>query len=205
MIAKLIHSRYLIWVLLAVPAIPFIDEFISPSRYYPEMMQRSGVLSVQLLVFSLSITPITLVLKPYNWGRVISRWLLAKRKYFGLAAAAYAAIHTIFYLRFIAWDIELAWLEALDWPFGTGWIAMILFILLAVFSNSWGVKTLGKAWKPIQRFSYIIAIASLSHWLLLDFFIDDALYWIVPLTVAKLIHIAFRVYPLFAKATDKLV
>ena len=176
-----------------------MDEFLFPSRYYPEMMQRSGVLSVQLLVFSLSITPITLLLKPYNWGKFVSRWLLAKRKYFGLAAAAYATIHTLFYLRFISWDLELAWLEALDWPFGTGWIAMVAFLILSVFSNGWGVRLLGKAWKPVQRGSYIIAVASLAHWFLLDFFIDDVLVWIAVLGFAKTLHVAFRIYPLFSK------
>lgn len=200
MIYKLVNSRYLLWILLAIPAIPYIDEFIFPTRYYPEMMQRSGVLSVQLLVFTLSITPLTLLMKPYAFGRAISRWLLAKRKYFGLSAAAYALFHTVFYLRFISWDLELAWLEALDWPFGTGWIAMLLFILVSIFSNKWGVRTLGNVWKPIQRFSYVIAFAALSHWLLLDFFIDDALVWIVPLVIAKALHLVIRIYPLFAKA-----
>lgn len=198
MIQRLVYSRYLIWLLLSIPAIPFIDEFLFPSRYYPEMMQRSGVLSVQLLVFSLSITPVTLLLKPFAWGKSIARWLLAKRKYFGLAAAAYAAIHTLFYLRFISWDLELAWLEALDWPFGTGWIAMIAFVILAIFSNSWGVRILGKAWKPVQRGSYVIAIASLAHWLLLDFFLDDVIIWMLLLGAAKSLHIALRVYPLFS-------
>ncbi len=162
-------------------------------------MQASGVLSIQLLVATLAITPVTLLLKPFDTGKAISRWLLAKRKYFGLAAALYALIHTVLYLRYVAWDWELVWLESLDLQFATGWIAMILFVLISVFSNQWGIRTLGKHWKNLQRLSYIVAIAALWHWLLLDFFVHDAMMWIIPLAIAKAVHIALRVYPLFAK------
>jgi len=198
---KVIGSRYFLWLLLAIPSPQLIYDLLFPGfYYYPEMMQKSGIISIQLLVFTLSITPITLILKPFDLGKVISRWLLAKRKYFGLAAAVYALIHTILYMRYILWDVELAWLEALDLPFATGWIAMILFILVSIFSNQWGVRTLAKHWKNLQRLSYIIAVAALVHWLLLDFFIHDAMEWIIPLAIAKLVHVGFRIYPLFAKA-----
>lgn len=198
MASRIINSRYLLWILLAIPAVPFLDDFINPSRYYPEMMQSSGILSIQFLVATLCITPITLVLKPIKWGRAVARWLLPRRKYFGLAAAAYALIHTVLYLRYISWDWHLAVLEGLEWPFATGWIAMFLFLLVAAVSNQTGIKRLGPYWKPVQRLSYAIAVFALLHWLLLDVFIDDPLVWIIPLAAAKLLHIVLRVNQKFS-------
>jgi sulfoxide reductase heme-binding subunit YedZ len=163
------------------------------------MMQRSGVLSLQLLVLTLSITPVTLLFKPFELGRAISRWLLAKRKIFGLSAAVYALIHTVLYLRYISWDWQLAWLEGLEWPFATGWIALLLFVVIASVSHKKGIATLGSWWKPIQRLSYAVAIFGFLHWLLLDFFIHDAMEWIIPLVITKTVHIGFRINQLFTK------
>lgn len=202
MIANLIQSRYLLWLILSIPALPFIDEFINQSRYYPEVMQRTGLISVQLLVLTLSITPITLLLKPFAIGRAVSRWLLAKRKYFGLFSALYALIHTLLYLREIEWDWYLAWLEGLDWPFATGWIAFLLFCAVALISNKTGIKLLGQGWKPIQRLTYPIAILVFVHWLLLDPFVGDPLIWIVPLVVLKLIHTGFRINQSFSNSAN---
>ncbi|MEM7069469.1 MAG: ferric reductase-like transmembrane domain-containing protein [Pseudomonadota bacterium] len=194
-ILALIGSRYIIWIALSIPAIPFVAEFIWPDRYYPEMMHRSGELSVQLLVLTLAITPISMILK--NWKSVsgFGLWLLRNRRYFGLASFSYAAIHTLLYLRQIGFDWGLAWLEALDLPFGSGWIAMLAMIPLALTSNNWSVRKLGRKWKPLQRFSYLIAAATFLHWLLLDFFLEDVLFWIALLVVAKVVQIApnFRV------------
>ena len=192
-IVSFLGSRYLVWLLLAIPAWPYVSEFISPDRYYPEMMQRSGVLSVQLLVFTLSITPIAMGLKYWEKASPFGLWLLRNRRYFGLAAFAYAAIHTLLYLRQISFDVSLAWLEALDWPFGSGWIALIVISVIAATSNNWSVRRLRRRWKTIQRYSYLVAIAAFAHWLLLDFFIDDAMQWIIPLVIAKVFHVIMKV------------
>ena len=189
----IIKSRYLIWLVLSIPALEYVHELMYPSRYYPEMMQESGELSIQILVFTLCITPLTLVLRYAEWGKSIARLLLKTRRYFGVAGFAYAAIHTILYIR-QTFDLELIWLEALDWPLGTGWICVLILLPLALTSNARSVRAMGKSWKWMQRLSYIAIIAGFAHWLLLDFFIDNAMVWIVPLVIAKLVHLGFRLY-----------
>jgi len=151
---KVLNSRYLIWLLLSLPAFEYIYELLYPSRHYPEIMENSGELSMQILVFTLCITPAALVLKNFTFSKSTARWLLKSRRYFGIAGFGYAGIHTVLYVR-QTFDIELIWLEAWDWPLGTGWI---------------------------------------SFWLLLDFFIDNALVLIVPLVCAKLFHLSYRVW-----------
>lgn len=195
-----VNSKYLVWILLSIPALEYVHELFVPSRHYPEMMQYSGELSIQLLVFTLCITPITFVLKYAEWGKIVSRWLLKNRRYFGVAGFGYALIHTILYVR-QTFDFELIWLEALDWPLGTGWISLLILLPLALTSNQWAINKMGKAWKWMQRFSYIAIIAGFVHWLLLDFFIDNAMMWIVPLVIAKLVHLGFRLYSRFKKRT----
>ena len=186
-------SRYLIWLILSIPAFEYVHELIYPSRYYPEMMQESGELSIQILAFTLCITPLTLVLRYAEWGKAISRWLLKTRRYFGVAGFAYAVIHTVLYVR-QTFDLELIWLEAQGWPLGTGWISLLILLPLALTSNARSVHAMGKSWKWTQRLSYIAIIAGFAHWLLLDFFIDNAMMWIVPLVIAKLVHLGFRLY-----------
>lgn len=192
-ISSILKNKYLLWALLALPSWQYLSEFISPDRYYPEMMKNSGILSIQLLVFSLCITPISFILKKINVLKPLALWLIRSRRYFGLAGFGYAAIHTALYVRQI-FDIELIWLEAFIWSLGTGWISLFILLILALTSNNWSVKTLGKYWKHLQRLSYLAIIAGFAHWILLDFFIDNALVWIIPLVIAKLVHIGFRVY-----------
>lgn len=187
----ILASRYPVWLLLALPSFEYLHELFYPSRHYPEIMETSGVLSVQLLVFTLCITPLTLVLRYVELGRVIARWLLRNRRYFGVAGFAYAAIHTVLYVR-QTFDFELIVLEALDWPLGTGWIALIILLPIALTSNKQSVKAMGRGWKVLQRTSYIAIIAAFAHWLLLDFFIDNASVWIILLLIAKVLHLAFR-------------
>jgi len=188
---KIINSKYLLWLLLAVPSFQYIADFIQPGRYYPEMVKDTGLWGVQLLVFTLFITPISLILRYWNWGKVVGRWLVIRRKYFGLAGAGYGLIHTLLYVRYV-WDIELIWLEALSWAFGLGWIAMILLFGISLTSNQFSIARMGKWWKFVQRISYLAIIGVLIHWALLDFFLDDVLVWAIPLALAKLVHMALR-------------
>ncbi|MEM9278203.1 MAG: ferric reductase-like transmembrane domain-containing protein [Pseudomonadota bacterium] len=189
---NVLGRRYLVWLALALPAWPYIEEYFSPGRYYPEMLHNLGVFSIQMLVLTLSVTPLSLILR--NWQPAIpfALWLIRNRRYFGVASFAYALIHTLLYLKTISFDWYLAFLEALDWPFATGWIALFVMAILALTSNNWSVKRLGSFWKPLQRLSYVTAITGLAHWLLLDFFIDDVMTWIIVLLVAKSLHILLR-------------
>lgn len=201
-IKAILASKYLIWLLLALPAVEYVHELFYPDRYYPEMMENSGILSIQILVFTLFITPLTLILRYAEFGKLIAHWLLKNRRYFGVAGFGYAMVHTVLYVR-QTFDIDLIILEALDWPLGTGWISFLILCPLALTSNKWFINKMGRAWKWMQRLSYIAIIAAFAHWLLLDFFYDNALVWIIPLVIAKLVHLGFRLYSRSKNRTPK--
>ncbi len=52
----------------------------------------------------------------------------------------------------------------------TGWLAMLVFLVLASTSNNWSVKRLGKRWKRLQRFAYVAGALSFLHWYLLGYY-----------------------------------
>ncbi len=187
-----INSRYLLWLLLAFPSIPFVFDFIKEDKYYSEMMYETGVLSTQLLVFTLSITPMTHVLKLWSFGRYLRKWLLQRRRYFGVASFGYAFIHLLLYIRETEEIIEI-YEEALSITLGFGWIAFLIFIPLAVTSNNYFMKLMGKRWKQLQRFAYFAAIATFVHWITLGIFLSLCYQWIALLVIAKVIHLSFYI------------
>lgn len=185
------YGKYLLWFILAFPSWQYLGEFFWPDRYYPEMMEKSGVLSMQLLVVTLAVSPAALLLKRFALSKQLALWLVRSRRYLGLAGFFYAVIHTALYIR-QTYDFELIWLEAFTWAFGTGWLALLMLVPVAITSNGLSVRRLGKWWKRLQKLSYLVMILGFAHWLLLDFFIDNALVWIVMLLVAKTVQIMFR-------------
>ncbi len=213
LVKVIINSRYLLWLLLALPAYEYLLHFFSPggfdpvflrdmgldqlanilqtTGYYPEMIKDTGLWGVQLLIFTLCITPLSLLIRYWNWGKVVGLWLIVRRKYFGLAGAGYGLIHTLLYMSY-TWDLKLIWLEALQWSFGTGWIAIFLLAGISATSNQFSVARMGKWWKQVQRLSYIAIILVLLHWALLDFFLEDVLWWAIPLALVKLVHVGLR-------------
>ena len=191
MTATILNSRYLLWALLFLPSIPLLQDFIWRERYYAEMMYESGVWSVQLLVLTLSITPLSMVLKRFLIVQTLALWLLQRRRYFGVASFGYAIVHAALYAREVG-DAATIWLEAFDWEFTTGWLAFFVMLLLALTSNQYSTRALGKNWKRLQRLSYFVAAGVLLHWLLFDQFLDVAFLWFGLLAGMKVVQIILR-------------
>ena len=184
------NSKPLLWLVLALPAWPYLYDFIKPDLYYGEMMYETGLFATQLFVFTLCITPISKLLKRFKKGRNINRWLIARRRNFGVASFAYALIHTIIYLREIA-DLDLLLFEVTLIEIAFGWIAILFMLPIAFTSNDVSMRMLGKNWKTIQRGVYLLAIATFVHWLSFGFFLEWGILLMQLLIVAKIIQLAF--------------
>ena len=96
------------------------------------------------------------------------RWLGRHRRDFGVACFAYAMAHAIAYLVRKA-DVALIVDEALSAGMLTGWIALLLFLPLALTSNDYSVRRLKKGWKRLHRLVYAGALLTLAHWILTAF------------------------------------
>lgn len=154
-------SPYWLWLLLAVPAFPIIYDAVASTnpRVFHILVHPSGEWSARLLIVALCATPLALLLR----GRSFPRWLVRNRRHFGVAAFAYAGLHTLFYI------LDKATLDSIvgELPrlyIWTGWLAFAIFIPLAVTSADWAVRRLGRWWKPLQRWSYAAALLTLVHW-----------------------------------------
>lgn len=205
-VKTILYSRQALWLCLAWPAFPLIWDFYEDLRHYPELMLITGLLSIQLLVLSLAITPFSLLTKRWHLMRKVSQWLLVRRRYFGVASFGYGFLHVAFYVRDVASPLSI-WLEAFDLPVLVGWIGFLILLLLAVTSNDASIRIMGKRWKNLQRLSYPATFAIFLHWYyFVDFPLDDFQLWTGIVIAAKLLHVAYRFWQkrwALAKSTSR--
>ena len=85
-----------------------------------------------------------------------------------MASFAYAALHTLVYVErtgMLADVID----EAVDPGYLTAWIALAVFLVLAVTSNDASVRWLKEGWKRLHRLVYLAAVLAFAHWVLVAF------------------------------------
>lgn len=161
---QLIQKRYFLWVLLGLPFLYTTINYIQGNLFYGEVIHLSGELSARLLIIALLATPLQLMFP----AKVFPRWLIRNRRYIGVACFAYAALHTVIYL-----DNSQSWPgvveEARLADFWTGWVSMVVLLLLALTSNDRSVRWLKRSWKRLHRLVYPAAILLFAHWILVAF------------------------------------
>lgn len=195
---RILDSRYFLWVLLALPSFPMIAALAGGAtsedgRASTEfLLHPTGEFAARFMIIAMVITPFRLLFpKAGFWF-----WMARRRRYFGVAAFAYAALHTVLYL------FDMGSIKAVlgdFWALGiwTGWLAFLIFLPLAVTSNDASVRWLGSKWKPLQRFVYPAAIATLVHWMFVHNNFGPALVHFVPLAALE----AYRIYRHFNPGT----
>ena len=176
---KLFDSKYLLWAVLALPFLGLTNGFRAGDLLYGEVLHASGEFSARLLLLTLAITPLRLFFPDSDWPN----WLLHRRRYFGVAAFMYAALHTVVYLdRKIGSGLVLQ--EAGEFSIWTGWLAMVIFVPLAVTSNDASVRRLKRTWKKLHRWVYLAALLTFTHWIFVAFnFVPGLIHFLVLLVL----------------------
>lgn len=154
-------SPYWLWALLCLPPLFWISEAFTSTnpRALHGLVHPTGEWAARLLILTMMISPLLLVFKGWRGPR----WLRRNRRYFGVAAFAYAALHTAFYLvDKAALGVVLA--ELPRFYIWTGWLAFAIFVPLAVTSTDTFVRWMGPSWKTLQRATYVAAVLTLVHW-----------------------------------------
>jgi sulfoxide reductase heme-binding subunit YedZ len=182
-------SPYWLWLVLALPAFGMAWELTTATdpRIYHVLVHPTGEWAVRLLIVTMLASPLVLLFRTWYFPR----WLRKNRRYFGVAAFAYAAAHAVFYVidrgslgsvveqlpRFYIW---------------TGWAAFAIFIPLAATSMDVFVRKMGPRWKTLQRATYAAAILTFVHWASLHDWghPTEALVWFGPLLALE----AYRVW-----------
>jgi sulfoxide reductase heme-binding subunit YedZ len=174
-----LNTRYFFWLLLALPFMLITNAFRDGDLFYGEVIHVTGEFSARLLLLTMAITPLRLIFANAQWPN----WLLRRRRYLGVAAFAYAALHTVVYLQHKG-DAGLIMQEALEFSMWTGWLAMVIFVALAVTSNDTSVKRLKRTWKKLHRWVYVAAVLTFTHWIFVAFdFVPGLMHFLLLLSL----------------------
>ena len=190
-VKTVLNSRYVFWAILALPSVPMIAALASgapdPEGRLPTefLLHPTGEFAARFMIIAMALTPLRMLLPRANW----IRWLLKRRRHIGVAAFAYAALHTLLYVIDMG-SLQTILGEFLAIGIWTGWLAMFIFVPLAITSNDWSVRNLGRQWKPLQRTVYVAAVATLLHWIFVHNNLGPALVHFMPLAALE----AYRIW-----------
>lgn len=174
-------AKAMLWALLALPATWLLYLYSSGEFWPDELTGPSGEWAARFLILALMVTPLSQLLP----GRLWVRWLVARRRAFGVAAFLYALLHLAFYA--IDMGALGAMLDELELTgIWTGWAALLLMLPLALTSNDAAMRALGRAWKRLQRLAYPAALLTLAHWIIVHNGSAEALAWFAPLAFLQL-------------------
>ena len=167
-LSVLLQSRYLLWLVLAVPGVLLVWPFLTTGFLPFDFRAESGEWAMRLLIFTLALTPLQRIFRTSH----LVHWLVRRRRTFGVASFLYAALHVGFYLWELIDGWGNAWLARAVFVAGNlfafaGWLAFALYLPLVLTSNSFSQRRLGRWWKLLQRLTYFAAIAAAIHWLML--------------------------------------
>jgi sulfoxide reductase heme-binding subunit YedZ len=141
-----------------------LGRYLNDSISYGQVINETGNWSVGLLSIALAVTPLRRVLREAKWPRRIMTY----RRALGVASFAYAAFHTLTYLQ-RKWGYGYILEEGVEPDLLTGWIALVIFSMLAITSNDKSVRVLRKNWQRLHRTVYIAAGLVFAHWILTAF------------------------------------
>ena len=100
MLSNVLNHRFFLWALLALPSIPMTLALLNGAtgpegRPVTEMLLHpTGEFAARFMIIAMVITPIRMLLPNSNFWR----WMMKRRRYFGVAAFAYALAHTLLYV-----------------------------------------------------------------------------------------------------------
>ncbi|MDP3544903.1 MAG: ferric reductase-like transmembrane domain-containing protein [Phreatobacter sp.] len=130
------------------------------SKPITSAIHQSGDWAVRLLLLSLLVTPL----------RFIADWpkLILVRRMVGVAAAAYALFHLLFYVVEQAWDLQKVASEILLRFYLTiGFLGLLGLLALTATSTDAMIRRIGgPAWNRLHLLTYPIAFIAIWHFFL---------------------------------------
>ena len=130
------------------------DLTANPGDYITD---QTGWWALAFLVISLSVTPL----------RRLTKWneLIRLRRMLGLFSFFYATLHMLTWVVFIHFfDVKFMLADVAEKPYITVGMATFLILLaLALTSNRFAVRKLGRRWQKLHRLVYIAAVGGVIH------------------------------------------
>lgn len=182
-------SRPLLWLVLALPGLWIAYRWTTaPEDYgFGHAIGDSGDWAAWLLLLTLAVTPLRLLFRRSGW----SARLVRRRRDLGVASFAYAAGHTVIYLADKA-SLNLVLSDIGSPDMLVGWLALALFVPLAVTSNDLSTRLMKRSWKRLHRLVYPAAILTFLHWALAAFDPTTAYIHVGILAVIELLRLGLE-------------
>ena len=159
------------------------DLTANPGDYITD---QTGTWTLTFLTISLAVTPL----------RRLTGWnpLIKLRRMLGLFAFFYGTLHMLTWVVFIHYfdSVQIMVTDVLDRPFITvGMAVYVILLTLAVTSNTFSIRRLGRRWQTLHRLVYVAAIGGVVHfWWLVKADTTEPIRW--ALAIALLL--GFRVW-----------
>ena len=136
-----------------------------------KVMEHSlGERGLQLLIATLAVTPLR---------RFTGLNLLRFRRALGLLTFFYILLHLLVWLVLDVQILSQVWADILKRPYITiGMVGFVLMLPLALTSNTFSMRRLGRRWNRLHKASYAVAILGAVHFVMLvkGFQIEPLLY-----------------------------
>ena len=159
-------STLIRWVILALPALPMLDPlFGHDARALHRLLHPTGGSAARFTIIGIMASGLMLLFKGQTW----TRWLIHHRRDIEAAAFIWTAVHALVYVidRGTLDRIIKALPHTEIW---TGRVAMLLFVPLAITSNSMAQRWMHSGRETRQRAAYpaavlvLIPLAALHNW-----------------------------------------
>ncbi len=183
-VKHVLNAPTFFWALLALPSIGMISAALGSNDLEP-LLHPTGEFAARFMIIAMMLTPLRMLFPTAAW----IGWLLKRRRYLGVAAFGYAALHTLYYVINLG-SLSAILSDAVKFGIWTGWLAFLIFVPLALTSNTASVRVLGPRWKTLQRLVYLAAVATLLHWIFVHNEPGPALVHFVPLAALE----AYRIW-----------
>ena len=182
--------RWLVYLMCVLPGLWLYSQLHSESlgiNPLQELQQETGLWSLRFLCITLAITPLRRLLANVSVrirardGKRLSdwNWIIKTRRPLGLASFFYACAHSFIYLHF---DVSYQWQWFLEDTqqklyLNLGLISFFIMTILALTSPTFFMRALGKVWRYIHRWIYLLSIVVLWHSWLASKYGDDELWY----------------------------
>jgi sulfoxide reductase heme-binding subunit YedZ len=139
---------------------------------------QTGTWALSFLVISLSVTPIR---RLTGWNPIIKL-----RRMLGLFSFFYALLHMLTWLVLLNFfDVNEMVKDVFERPFITiGMATFLILLVLAVTSNQFAIRRLGRRWQRLHRLAYAAAIGAVIHfWWLVKEDVTEPRRWLAVVTL----------------------
>lgn len=150
--------KYAVWGAMALPALWIMARYGLDIITYGGAVHETGLWSVGFLVAALLVTPVRRM-----WPKTrAAKFAVHHRRALGVASFGYAALHTGIYLwRKVPLGRVIS--EGQRPDLAMGWLALAIFIPLAITSHNRAVRAMGAKWNTLHRTVYIAAGLTFAH------------------------------------------